>query len=123
MEFVDILLYGLWSLVPVFFFGMWLWCTLEKVSGRKIEMNISFLWRQAAFTLICVFITMLLDMCWLRDFEVPFLQEYLPQWFWRVMLFPVVLLVMARIVGSSKQLKISEAPPKVGQGNPRSKGR
>jgi hypothetical protein len=118
MKFTDIILYGVWIALPLFFFTLILWAKLERWGGSSRREDTGDLLRQGIFTTICVIIAFFIDQKYLVSIIAAVHLDGLPIWFFRIMLLPVVLFIAAKIIGPSKAIRITKART-VGQGNPK----
>lgn len=65
--------------------------------------------RQFIFLLICVFVCIGLDRWFIPWFSNELLTGMLPTGFFRIIAFPCVLLVLGKLIGPSKAIKINKA--------------
>jgi len=102
-------LYALWFAIPAFFFLTALWAKLEQLSRSPRRQNPGDFMRQGFFVLLCVLAAIGID-----RYLLTALNDKLPAWlplpFLQVLLLPLVLLIGARLIGSSKPIKIEKAP-------------
>ena len=104
------ILYILWFMLPLFFFGLALWSKLEKVGGKKQQDHPSDFIRQGVFVLFCVLIAVGIGQCFLKSF-VDFLAiPGLPFGFLQWMLLRLVLWLLAQLIGPTKDIQISKSP-------------
>lgn len=106
----DFMLYAAWAACPLLFFGMALWGRLEQASGRAQKQNPGDFLRQGVFLIICVAAAYLIDAYALERAVTYASPRSIPLWFYRVLLFPLILLVAAMVIGPSKDIKIAKAP-------------
>lgn len=103
-------LYIIWFLVPLFFFGVWIWGLLEKLSGKAEKGAHSDALKQAIFVLACVLMAVAIDQSLLPDLVNSYAPEFLPLGFFEAILLPAILYIGALIVGPSKAIRIQKAP-------------
>lgn len=103
-------LYIIWALIPLFFFLMGLWSTLEQMSGKQKKDNPGDFFKQGFFVLGCVLVSVLIDRYVLAQIVQGLLGEILPLEFFQVILLPLILLIAAQLIGPSKEILISKAP-------------
>lgn len=103
-------LYILWALIPLFFFLLALWSKLEQIGGKKRQEHPEDFLKQGLFVLFCVFIAMGIDYSILAPFHEAVMPSIVPLALLQVLLLPFVLLVVAKIMGPTKDILISKAP-------------
>ncbi len=116
MTAIDYIIYGMWIFAPTIFLLMILWSILEKWSGKQVRDNLGDYYRQVAFLSTCVVISVLLDLYAVArvasfintilsnlDLEMPIL-------FFRLVLFPLVVVVAGYFVGGSKEIETKKNP-------------
>jgi len=118
----DSVLYGVWFLFPGFYLIAMIYCKLEQVSGKRIRHNLKDYVHHMFFLLACALISILLDQYALADIAQSIYPDLIPLGFYRIILFPVVLLLGAKLLGGSKEIRIKKAP-RVGDLTPRDKNR
>ncbi len=106
------LLYLIWWLLPLFFFTMALWAKLEQMSNRNKQQNPGDFFRQGIFVTIGVLISMWLDSSVLPGLIPAIFPPSIPMGFFQVILLPVVLYLMALIIGPSKEILIPSGSSK-----------
>lgn len=121
MQATDYVLYGIWLLFPLFYFGLALYAKLERISGTTHRSDIKDNVRQGFFVLICVVIAYFADRSALQYIATNVFMDMLPLGFFRVMIFPVILYLMAMIVGPSKEIKITKTRTNLGDLSKRKK--
>ena len=104
------LLYIVWALVPLFFFTVALWATLERLGGKEKKGGTADAWRQGFFVLGCVGVAVLIDRTILPDIVDSIAPDYLPLGFFQALLLPLVLYLAALAFGGSKEILIGKAP-------------
>ena len=104
---MQIALYIIWFLLPVFFFGVGLWGKLESFGNKYRRENSGDFFRQGTFVLICCIVALVIDQFILESLVETLSPEFIPLGFYRTLLLPVILLVAALIIGPSKDIKIS----------------
>lgn len=116
MTTIDYILYGMWILAPTIFLLMILWAVLEKWSGKNARDDLGDYYRQVLFLSGCVVVSIILDRKVIEsvaafvnsilsnlDFEMPIL-------FFRLVLFPIVVVVAGQFIGGSKKVKVEKNP-------------
>lgn len=104
-------LYFVWFLVPLFFFGVALWSKLETVGGKQRHERPGDNLKQAFFVLVCVLISIGIDQWALEDIATTLSFGdllSLPLGFYQIMLLPVVMYAGALLVGGSKPIRITK---------------
>lgn len=111
MTLADYTLYAIWFIFPLFFYTLALWGKLERLSGnRNREDPVDYL-RNGSILLLCALASLFFDLYLLDSLLMPIVGELLmPRTFYRIILFPIVLLLAAKILGPSKEIKIARAP-------------
>ena len=99
-------LYALWLAVPALFFSLSLWIKLEKLSGEKKKESSADLINQGIFTLGCAIVSIIIDQLFLQDLIEATVGDLFPLGFYQFFLFPLVLLIGAKIVGPSSKILI-----------------
>jgi len=104
-------LYGIWILLPVFFFGLALWTGLERISGKQPQEHPTDYFRQGLFVASCVAAAFAFDAYLLADLVhfLGFDDSWL--WFFRLILLPIILFLGAKLLGGSHPVRISEVSP------------
>jgi hypothetical protein len=100
-------IYTVWFLIPLAFFLMALWATLEKIGKSPKKQHPADFSRQGAFALLCVFVALGVDQYLLQPNEGMF-SEWLPLPVVQVLLLPIVLSIGAAVWGGSKPIKITK---------------
>ncbi|MBN8549669.1 MAG: hypothetical protein J0M12_10170 [Deltaproteobacteria bacterium] len=103
-------LYIVWFSIPLFFFGVALFATLERLGGKEKKGGTADAWRQGFFVLACVGVAVLIDRTVLPDIVDSIAPDYLPLGFFEVILLPLVLYLAALLFGGSKEILIGQAP-------------
>ena len=103
-------LYIIWLLFPAFFFAMALWARLEQISDKSKKENPGDFMRQGFFVLLCVGVCVFIDRTVLERLAQSIWPEWLPLGFYQVILLPLVLLIGAKAIGPSKEIRIDRAP-------------
>lgn len=103
-------LYIIWLLIPGFFFLLALWAKLEKMGKSSQKQNPADFFRQGTFLLICVVISIIIDALFL-DAIVGMLDFMsFPKGVFQFLLLPVVCVLLAMVIGPSKEIRIGKAP-------------
>ena len=102
------LLYIAWGLFPLLFLLIALWAKLEQIADKHQRQNPGDFLRQAGFLLICVGISIVIDLFVLEPLVSSLASEWFPLWFFQLLLFPFVLLMLARIIGPSETIRINK---------------
>lgn len=100
-------LYAVWLLIPAGFFAIALWAKLEQLSKSPRRQNPGDFARQAVFLLGCVIVSILLDRYLLSSLKGSEITEWLPMGVMQFLLFPLILLIAARLIGGSRQISIT----------------
>lgn len=101
-------LYLLWLLVPALFFVLALWIKLERLSGESKKESASDLLNQGLFTLGCAVASIAIDQLFLQDIIEATVGDLFPLGFYQFFLFPLVLLLGAKVVGPSRKILIPQ---------------
>ena len=101
-------LYILWFLIPIFFFVMALWAKLEQLGNKKgKKQNPGDFFKQGIFVLGCAIVSVLLDKFVLPKLVETISPDWLPMGFYQAVLLPVVMVLGAKIVGGSEEIRIN----------------
>jgi hypothetical protein len=101
-------LYGIWFLLPISFFCLFLWAQLEKWGGSRTKQNPGDFMRQGCFVTLVIALCMGIDQIL---FEANALAlDWQTLWLLRVLLLPAGLYVASMVIGPSKDVKIAKAP-------------
>jgi hypothetical protein len=103
-------LYAVWFLLPAGFLLMALWSLLERMAGKTQLQDNASLFKQSVFVLACVLVSIALDHYALEWVSKSVFQEVLPLGFFRVIVLPIVLLIGAKLIGPSADIRIQRAP-------------
>ncbi len=104
---LQIVLYCIWALLPLFYFGMALWSKLESLSNADKPQNPGDFIRQGVFVTLAVFAAIFFDQFileWVCDLVG---RGLLPPTLFRIVLLPLVLLALAKITGPTRAIKIN----------------
>ncbi len=107
MELKDIILYGIWCAFPAFYLILIIYALLERSSGNRTRADIPDYTKQMFFLIGCVLVSLGLDKTFIPWFSEEILAGMLPMGFFRIILFPCVLLIGSKLIGGSKAIKIS----------------
>ena len=110
MSTAHIILYVIWILIPLFFFGLALWSLLEKWGGTPRKENPGDFFKQGLFVSLCVILSILIDQFALEPVVEAAIGDLLPLGLFQVLLLPVVLYLMALVIGPSEMIRITKAP-------------
>lgn len=104
------ILYVLWWLCPISFFGFALWSKLEQMShkGAKPAERVAPYLRQAVFLTAAAGISTIIDKYFLEELLTPILPDFFPFELAQIVLFPLVLWLLAMLVGGTKPVKIEK---------------
>lgn len=102
-------LYVVWFILPAFFFLVALWAKLEALSGKTKREKPGDFVKNGFFVLACVLLAVLIDTYFLEHL-VDNLVPFLPLALFQILLLPFILLVAAKLLGGSKEIRISKAP-------------
>lgn len=98
-------LYIIWFAVPVAFFGLALWSKLEQMSsGGSRGRDGGDLGRQGIFVLVAALLALAIDRYLVLPHAATVLPSWLPTGVVQIALFPLVLLVQARLIGPSQDI-------------------
>lgn len=103
-------LYIIWFLIPLAFFLMALWSSLERVGGGEGKPSGGDYFRQALFVSACVAVSVLIDQTVLPGIVESIAPDYLPLGFFQAILLPAVFYAAALLFGGSKEILIAKAP-------------
>jgi len=99
-------LYMVWFAIPGFFLLTALWAFLEHTTNRKgPKQNPADNFKQFLFVALCVGIAVLIDQTVLPDLVKNMAPDWIPLGFFEVLLLPFVLLLGAKIIGPTKEVK------------------
>jgi len=101
-------LYVVWFLIPAAFFLLALWSKLEQIGKAGKHESTSDLIHQGFFVLVCVLIAVLIDRFLLEKAVTAYSPDLLPIGFYQTILLPLILVIGAKLVGSSKEIKITK---------------
>lgn len=105
------LLYVVWFLLPLFFFGIALWAKLEKISNRrKGHDNPGDYFRQGIFVSGCVLASVAIDQFFLEPVLSPMMPNAIPVGVVQTLLLPALLWTAGKIFGPSQEILIRDAP-------------
>lgn len=104
------LIYGVWSLVPLFFLLNWLWGVLERTGKEQKRGSSIDSFKQFLFVLACVGVAVLIDQLFLEDLVNSLIPDLFPLAFYQVLLLPLVLYLGALVLGPSRHIRIEKAP-------------
>ncbi len=104
-----ILLYIIWFGMPVFFFLIGLWAQLEEWGKKSRKEKPGDFFRQGLFVLAAAVLCLLLDQYVLSEITEEDLPWWIPLLFIQIVLFPIVIYLLALIVGPSKPVRIEKA--------------
>ncbi|MDZ4786212.1 MAG: hypothetical protein SGJ02_09070 [bacterium] len=108
MTFFDYALYLFWFIGPLFYFAVMLYSQLEKWSGQSPNDDMGYYFKQAMFLTSCAAVSIFID-----SYLFPRISNHLPFFplvFYRVILFPMVMLILGKIVGGSAEIKVEKNP-------------
>ena len=108
MTLTDYFLYTIWALFPAFYFISIIYVKLERLSGRTTRDDLGDFFRQGFFTLLCVIVSILVDRYILKDLIQGTIGDLIPLGFFRIILFPVVLIGLGKVIGPSKTIRVSQ---------------
>lgn len=104
---MQIAIYIIWAIIPLFFFSMALYAKLEQISNKAKKQNPADFMRQGVFVLVCVVICLVIDQQILEGLVTKYSPEFIPLGFYQILLLPLVLYLAAMAFGPSKDLRIS----------------
>lgn len=103
---MQVALYIIWFLIPLFFFLMALWVQTEKWSGKASRENVKDYIKQGGFVLLCVLLSVGIDYFAIARMDLDKLPSWLPPNFLRVFILPLVLYIAALIIGPTRDIRI-----------------
>lgn len=103
---MDTFLYSIWILCPCLFLLMALWAKLEQIGGSDKKQPYKDLLNQAAFTVVCSAVTFAIDRFVLTDLDAGLLDGWIPIQVMRLLCYPLVLLLAAKVFGGTTAPKI-----------------
>lgn len=101
-------IYFLWALIPLFFLLSLLWAYLERAAGQTLTIRLDDYWKQAGFTSLSWGIYVLIDIFVVQGSLYSFIEGIMPVLLFKLLLFPLVLLVLGTLVGGSKEIQIAK---------------
>lgn len=101
----EIILYGIWILVPFLYLLVLLWSLIDKVVGRSKKTNFEELLKQFLFVLAIMAVVVVIDK-FLLPLAIPFLPPEIDPLVVRFLLMPITFYIFAMIVGPSKPQQI-----------------
>jgi hypothetical protein len=106
------IIYGIWALIPIFFFLQALWFTLKKgaFSSNQKKAEIFDLWKQCGFVSVCVLVAYFIYKKIYITYFSPTVIQFVPDFVAQFLLLPITLLLAATIIGPSKEIRISKLP-------------
>lgn len=112
----DYIVYGFWLLLPLAQVVLTIYYYLEYLSKKGNKIAVIDGVKQTVFLIICLLSTFILEFLLLdfihsaANYVLDILGLSLPKTFFRIILFPAVLVFGAKMVGGSKELKTPENP-------------
>jgi len=103
--FINVL-YGIWFLLPLFFFTLALWAWLERLSKSPKRQNPKDFMRQGTFLLGSAVLALLINEYVLQEGAADLLPNWLPLTFVQIMLLPIILLLGAKMFGGTTPISI-----------------
>ena len=103
---LDYFLLFIWFLPAVFFVFVYLFAVLEKASGKKVRKDYKDYLRQVVFLLFIGVATLLVDMFLMPSFLEKVVGDMLPHPYFRLVLFPFMVLIGAKLIGGTKAQEI-----------------
>lgn len=104
------LIYILWLLLPLFFLGHALWIKLEQLGGRGKNEKPGDYFKQGLFVTGCSLFCFGFDKYVLQSLVPQYSPEAIPLWFYQFILLPIVLVLGAKCIGGTEEIRISKAP-------------
>lgn len=104
------LVYISWLLLPIFFLGHALWVVLEQAGGKGLGEKPGDYFKQGLFVSACSLACYGIDQLILQTYVPIYSPTALPLWFYQLILFPIILVLGAKLIGGSKEIRISKAP-------------
>ncbi len=105
-----IVLYVIWFGIPALLFVLSFWAKLEQLGKSHRKQNPGDFFRQGIFMLAVALVCFAIDYYWLEDLVDNFAPEVTPLLFYEIIIYPLVAVLGAQIVGGSKPILIGEAP-------------
>ena len=103
-------LYVIWLIIPGIYLLLALWSKLEQISNKAKKEDPRDFLRQGFYVLLCAGFCILIDRYVLEIITNFIDSPWLPLGFLEAILFPIVLLVTAKLFGGSKEIRIEKAP-------------
>lgn len=116
MTIEDYIVFGFWSLLPALQLLLVLYNILEWFSGKKVGALLKDDSRQLGFLLLCLLVAWILDLfvvdkiLEILNLPLNYLELEIPKIIVRLMLFPAMLFVGAKILGGAKPIEIPKNP-------------
>ncbi|MCB0336040.1 MAG: hypothetical protein KDD62_07025 [Bdellovibrionales bacterium] len=104
LPFGTLILYGIWLLLPAFYFLLGLWCLLERYSKSPTKQNPEDFFKQGVFLAIAVAIAVALDQYVLGSLVAQYSPSFIPLGFYQILLLPLILIIGAKIFGGSEEV-------------------
>ncbi len=110
MTISDYAFYGIWLLLPIFYFVVALWGKLERSSGERNRDDLGDYVRNGTVALLAVIVSVGIDRFLLPALDDTLLTDLMPIFFFRVLLYPVVFVLINLALGPSKKIQIPTTP-------------
>ncbi len=112
----DYIVYGFWCALPLSQVVLTIYYYLEYLSKKGNKIAVIDGAKQTGFLMICLAFTFILEFLLLDfihyavNYLLDILSLSLPRTFFRIILFPTVLVFAAKMIGGSKELKMPKNP-------------
>jgi hypothetical protein len=103
-------IYGLWLLIPVTYFLIILWSKLENIGKKKKQKEIADFFNQLYFVIVTVGVSFLLDIYIVDNIAAMDIFSAFPRNMLRFFVLPCTFMVLSKIIGPSKDIRIKDAP-------------
>ena len=105
-------IYAIWILFPLFFFGIALWSGLERLGGRDKRDNIGDYFRQGLFVSGCVAAAIVIDQLFLESLVSSIFPPSIPFMLFKLLLLPFVFYLASMLIGPSKAVRSEKSSHK-----------
>lgn len=105
---VRAVLYTIWCLIPVLFFGLALHTKLEARSKKKKKDNSGEFLRQGIFCLMCVALAIFVEYKFLKTLVDQYSPTFIPIGLYQVLLLPFILYIAALLAGPTKNASLAD---------------
>jgi hypothetical protein len=99
-------LHIIWFSLPAIYVVIAVWAKLEAWSGKSNRGQVSGYLKQALFLFVCALLALSIEVYFLEDLVVTYLDPIIPLDLARIILLPLILLAAAQLLGGSKPIQI-----------------